>query len=124
WIVGSGELMDKPIALVNATTRATHAWASLLETLTVMSARVIDDASVTIPLDGRKLDADGIVGNEELSRLVRASLSALTREAQKSVSPKPQGEGGPVSPKPQGEGGLNPTYGLEWPRRPRQTRGR
>jgi chromate reductase len=83
WTVGSGELVGKPIALVNATTRATHAWASLLETLTVMSARVIDDASVTIPLDGRKLDADGIAENDELSRLVRASLSALTREAQR-----------------------------------------
>src|SRR5262245_65851238 len=64
WIVGSGELMSKPIALVNATTRATHAWASLLETLTVMSARVIDDASVTIPLDGRKRSEERRVGKE------------------------------------------------------------
>jgi NAD(P)H-dependent FMN reductase len=83
WIVGSGELMSKPIALVNATTRATHAWASLQETLTVMSARVIDDASLTIPLDGRKLDADGIAKDDELSRMVRASLGALVREAQR-----------------------------------------
>jgi NAD(P)H-dependent FMN reductase len=83
WIVGSGELVGKPIALVNATTRATHAWASLLETLTVMSARVIDEASLTIPLDGRKLDADGIVENDELSRLVTASLHALTREVRR-----------------------------------------
>ena len=53
WVVGSGELMDKPIALINASARATHAYASLRETLTTMSGRVIEDASVTIPLDGR-----------------------------------------------------------------------
>ena len=40
WIVGSGELMDKPIALINASGRATLAYASLRETLTTMSGRV------------------------------------------------------------------------------------
>ena len=29
WVVGSGELIHKPIALINASARATHAWASL-----------------------------------------------------------------------------------------------
>ena len=33
WVVGSGELIDKPIALVNASARATLAWAHLVETL-------------------------------------------------------------------------------------------
>jgi chromate reductase, NAD(P)H dehydrogenase (quinone) len=84
WIVGSGELVGRPIALVNATTRATHAWASLQETLTVMSGRVIEDASLTIPLDGRKLDVDGIASDGELSRLVTSAVSALAREAQRS----------------------------------------
>ncbi len=57
WIVGSGEVVGKPVALVNASPRATHAWTSLLETLTVMSASVIQEASVPIPLQGRGLDA-------------------------------------------------------------------
>src|SRR5262249_3208682 len=78
WIVGSGELVDKPIALVNASTRATHAWASLRETLTVMSARVVDDASLTIPLDGRKLHARGIAADNELALLVRHAIRALS----------------------------------------------
>jgi chromate reductase, NAD(P)H dehydrogenase (quinone) len=81
WLVGSGELVGKPIALVNATSRATHAWASLAETLTVMSARVIADASLTIPLDGRRLDAQGIAADHELSRLVTAVIGALLRAA-------------------------------------------
>src|SRR6476620_11424944 len=60
WVVGSGELMGKPIALINASTRATHADASLRETLATMSGRVIEEASVTIPLDGSRCDADSI----------------------------------------------------------------
>src|SRR5262252_1429556 len=60
WIVGSGELIDKPVALINASARATHAFASLKETLATMSARVIDEASITIPLDGKGLDAEAL----------------------------------------------------------------
>ena len=77
WVVGSGELIHKPIALINASARATHAWASLRETLTVMSAHVIRDASITVPLGGRALDATGIVQDVELSTALRAAIHAL-----------------------------------------------
>lgn len=77
WIVGSGELIDKPVALINASARATHAWTSLAETLTVMSAHLIRDASITVPLDGRTLDAAGIVGDAGLARALRAAIEAL-----------------------------------------------
>lgn len=50
WVVGSGELVDKPIALVNASSRATRAWSSLVDTLSVMSARVIREASLAVAL--------------------------------------------------------------------------
>ena len=81
WVVGSGELMDKPIALINASTRATHAYASLQETLTTMSGRVIEEASLTIPLDGSKPDANGIAQDVRLSGLLKASLAALAQVA-------------------------------------------
>lgn len=84
WIVGSGELMNKPIALVNTSPRATHAWNSLFETLTVMSGLVIREASVTIPLQGRASDPDGIVGDPELSRAVRSALEVLAEAARTS----------------------------------------
>ncbi len=41
WVVGSGELVGKPVALLNASPRATHAQASLRETLTTMDARIV-----------------------------------------------------------------------------------
>ena len=82
WVVSSGELIDKPIALINASTRATLAYASLQETLTTMSGRVIEDASVTIPLDGSKWDATSIAEDVRLSELLKGSLAALARVAQ------------------------------------------
>jgi chromate reductase, NAD(P)H dehydrogenase (quinone) len=77
WVVGSGELVDKPIALVNASAHSRHAWASLAETLAVMSAHVIADASITIPLEGRRLDASEIVNDAELSRTLSSAIDAL-----------------------------------------------
>ena len=87
WVVGSGELIDKPIALINASGRATHAWASLKETLTVMSARVIVAASITVPLDGRALDAEGIAGDAELAAALRGALEALALAAPRHARP-------------------------------------
>lgn len=81
WVVGSGELIDMPIALVNASGRATHAWASLLETLTVMSAYVIRDASITVSLDGRAVDAQGIVDDAALSTELKIAIEALAAAA-------------------------------------------
>ena len=52
WVVGSGEFVDKPVTLFNASPRGTYAQASLTETLTVMSAKVVPEASVTLQLSG------------------------------------------------------------------------
>jgi chromate reductase, NAD(P)H dehydrogenase (quinone) len=81
WIVGTGELVDKPIAVINASRRGTHAWGSLKETLTVMSARVIVAASIVVPLDGRTLDSTGIVGDATLSAALRSAVDALVLAA-------------------------------------------
>jgi chromate reductase len=89
WLVGSGELVGKPIALINASPRATHAWASLAETLTVMSARVVRDASVTVPLQGRTLDAAGIAADGDLSRTLRSAIEALVKAAQEPAATAP-----------------------------------
>lgn len=86
WIVGSGELVGKPVALLNASPRATLAQASLLETITVMSAHVVGKASVTIPLMGRNLDAPGVAGDPELARLLAAAIAEFTAAIENSLS--------------------------------------
>jgi NAD(P)H-dependent FMN reductase len=81
WVVGSGELLDKPVAVINASGRATHAWTSLRETLTVMSARVIVAASITLPLDGRIPDSKDIAGDATLSAALRSAIGTLVLAA-------------------------------------------
>jgi NAD(P)H-dependent FMN reductase len=85
WVVGSSELVDKPVALINTSPRATHAFASLTETLTVMSARVVPAASITLPLQGRMLDADGIVADAELSAALKWAVDTLVAAAREAV---------------------------------------
>jgi chromate reductase, NAD(P)H dehydrogenase (quinone) len=87
WVVGSGELVDKPVALINTSARATHAWESLAETLSVMSAQVVLDASITVPLGGRTLTAEGIVGDAAFATALRSAMTVLAcdvREARLS----------------------------------------
>jgi NAD(P)H-dependent FMN reductase len=86
WVVGSGELIDKPVALINVSPSATHAHASLVETITVMSGRVVDKASIRIPLGGKTPSADAIAADPSLAErlltaitALKASCSALTR---------------------------------------------
>jgi chromate reductase, NAD(P)H dehydrogenase (quinone) len=77
WLVGSLEFPDKPVAVINASPRATHADAHLRLTLTTMSARLVEAASITLPLLGRDLDADGIVADPLSSAQLRAALTCF-----------------------------------------------
>jgi hypothetical protein len=78
--------MDRPIALINASARATLAYESLRETLTTMSGRVIEEASVAIPLDGSRCNASSIAEDVYLSGLLKASLAVLAHYARVAVA--------------------------------------
>jgi NAD(P)H-dependent FMN reductase len=79
WVVGSGELYGKPVALINASPRSTHAQASLIKTLTVMTAGVVPEASITLPFRSNKLDQAGILSDPEIAEAMRASVLAFVR---------------------------------------------
>jgi chromate reductase len=75
WLVGGVEINGKPVALVNASARATYAQAALQETLTTMGARVV---AHTISLDGRKnLDVQAMVSDPEISSALRSVIQDL-----------------------------------------------
>ena len=78
WLVSGSEIPGKPIGLLNASARSTHAHAALAETLRTMSTVLVPGACLTIPLDGRRPSAAEIVADPELAALVRAALAALT----------------------------------------------
>jgi len=87
WMVSGEEFVGKPVALFNASPRATHAYAALKETITVMSARIINEASITVPLLGSQLDAAGIVADPEISRALYAAIVEFTRTIKASSTP-------------------------------------
>jgi NAD(P)H-dependent FMN reductase len=74
WLVGSLEFPDKPVALINASQRATHADAQLRLTLATMSAKLVEAASITLPLVRPSLDAEAIVSDAELAKQLRTAL--------------------------------------------------
>ena len=80
WMVGSDVFVDKPVAVFNASPRSLHAHASLLETLGVMSARVLAKACIELPLRGARLDEDGIVADAGMAAALRRGLGTLALE--------------------------------------------
>jgi chromate reductase len=79
WLVGGDEFIRKPVALLNASPRATHAQASLAETITTMSGRIVAEASIAVPLLGGKLEAAGIAAHPEIASALREALEAFAR---------------------------------------------
>lgn len=78
WVVGSGEFVGKPVALLNTSGRATHAQVSLKEVLSTMDARIIVDASQVIPLP-HNIDKEGILANLELSYRLRLAVEVFVK---------------------------------------------
>lgn len=77
WLVSGPEIVYKPIGLLNASPRSTHAQASLAETLRTMSTELVPGASIALALDGRRLDAVDIVASPDLAEPLRSALHAL-----------------------------------------------
>lgn len=78
WVVSSGELLGKPVALLKAS-RATHANAALKETLSVIMAHVVDEASLYIPLPGNRVDQASLIANREIAETIRLAITDFVR---------------------------------------------
>ncbi len=89
WLVPSLEFPETPVALLNASPNAHHAQAHIRETLTVMQARIVEAASIALPLQGRKLTAEDIVADDALAGVVREALAAFIG-AIRAMPPKPR----------------------------------
>lgn len=77
WLVSGSEIVDKPVAILNPSPWALLAPASLAETLRVMTARQVPEASITLALLGRKLDDEGIARDPEFSAALVSALKAF-----------------------------------------------
>ena len=80
WTVGSGEFLYKPVATISASPNAggaEKAHASLLLTLTALSANMVEGGKLTVPLVRTKLDASGEVSDPATAEALKEVLVAL-----------------------------------------------
>ena len=61
WLVSFEGFVGKPVAIFNASPRSVHADAALREILTTMSANLIAEACLALPLRGTGITEQGIV---------------------------------------------------------------
>jgi chromate reductase, NAD(P)H dehydrogenase (quinone) len=85
WMVGNETFVNKPVALLNASPRATHALAALRETVSTMSARLVDEACITVPVLGSGLSEDAIVQHPDIRSAILAALAALKAAVQSAT---------------------------------------
>ena len=86
WLVSGVEIVAKPIGVLNASPRSTHAHDSLIEVVRTLCADVVAEASVPVPLAGRHATAASILANPELVLVVRGALAALGEAAEGRAS--------------------------------------
>ena len=80
WLVASGELYEKPVALFSPSPYARFAHASLIETLTVMMARLIPDAFINVsPRSGSENGELHMTSNVGLLIHVERALAAFAK---------------------------------------------
>lgn len=75
WLVGSSTFPNKPVALFNASPRASEAQAALRLVLETMSARIIEEASLSIDLLSRKMDATAIIADVDAATALTGALN-------------------------------------------------
>jgi chromate reductase, NAD(P)H dehydrogenase (quinone) len=86
WLVGGSEFMDKPVALLNASSRSTYAQASLIETLKTMSGYFVEEATTTINLMGKHHDEATIIANPETATSIEKAMTVFATAIRQHAS--------------------------------------
>ena len=77
WLVGSTTFPGKPVALFNASPRASAAQAALRLVLETMSAHLVEEASITLSLLAKERDAGAIAADPVMATQISAALTAF-----------------------------------------------
>ncbi|KAF1029564.1 MAG: 2-hydroxy-1,4-benzoquinone reductase [Burkholderia plantarii] len=77
WLVASETFPGMPVALFNASPRASDAQAALRLVLSTMSAELVESASITLPLLGAPRTVAGIVGDAAMRETIARALAAF-----------------------------------------------
>ena len=87
WMVGNESFVGKPVALVNTSPRATLAEAALRETLVTMSACIVEDACLAVPLLGGGYTLETLVATRSLAGPIAHALASLTAASRHRCAP-------------------------------------
>ncbi|MDB6066351.1 MAG: NADPH-dependent reductase [Pedosphaera sp.] len=77
WLVSDPAVVGKPVVILHASLESRWALDSLKEILRTMSARVIEAASVSLPLGSNRLDEEAILARADLRGLLLGSIESL-----------------------------------------------
>jgi chromate reductase, NAD(P)H dehydrogenase (quinone) len=79
WLVSFEPFVGKPVAVLNASLTSHHADDAMREVLTTMSARIIEAASVKVPVPSRHFLTEDIVAHVECANTLQMGLIAIER---------------------------------------------
>ncbi len=79
WTVSSGELVDKPLALITAATGGDKAHAAMLLTLTALNTKIGEGAALVISFVRTKLNEKGEVTDTETMQSLESVIKALAK---------------------------------------------
>ncbi|HUR12147.1 MAG TPA: NADPH-dependent FMN reductase [Flavitalea sp.] len=84
WTVSSGSLSEKPAALITASTGGEKAHAAMLNILTALNAKLIQETTLLISFIRSKLNSNGEITDEktdqQLNALTNAFVQLIERE--------------------------------------------
>ena len=84
WLVGHIPFAYKPVAVFNPAYQSHHADAALKETLRTMSADLVHDACVRVPVIGAGVSPGGIAATTRFSTVLMAALQAIVAHVQQA----------------------------------------
>lgn len=82
WTVGTSDFVSKPVALVTASSVGDKAHAALLQTLTAISANIVEGGTLLISFIRAKLNQEGKITDPAAEAALRGVVNALIKECQ------------------------------------------
>jgi NAD(P)H-dependent FMN reductase len=79
WLVSGPEHPGKPVAFFHASERGVASQAALRLILETMGTRIIDDATITVPLLGKQTDAVDVAADPAIAAKIRGALAAYAK---------------------------------------------
>lgn len=82
WTVGTGNFVNKLVAIITASSKGDDAHANLQKTLGALSAIVPKDCTLLIPFIRSKMDQEGNVIDEQTKRDIKLIVDSLLKAIQ------------------------------------------